>query len=1477
MKTLIKAILKFFKLSKLSFIGLFILIFFSMSIFTVLNSTNANLTSSYNTVATQGNLHNFVINENYRYGQGPYILNTSKDSINGDVNITNITKLGNTENNFTYSIDFEINTSLIQSGQDFEWSYSYLDVFNKFNDDKNSYFYKNFLSFQKIVTSQDDVTLDNWTTKNNFVTTVTSVISQNNSDLVNYVETFYQQEFIDEVSSKTNTEIRSFNSININNTQQNIFFKLIESSPEYTIDKIVLYSGSNLELPANFDDVNKILLATQQELSNNPELSRSLVKYLYKASWSNQSFSFDALYNYVYNNLDYNPYSNSPEVSDEARDEIIKESNILKYIIDTKGIINDGFQIRFSYSISGIAPVSGKIEDFTSYGAIISPQYLDKLHKSPINFDEWTNHLDDKQERFEQWISTLFDNTFQIDNQTFVILGTGVSPDFMYPVVSFSNVVPNNETEQIVYTNSAGFAKMENSFRGNEQENFLVGKFETSSSYNQEILDEINSISRNYMAWPSNVNAAYMYDDTSNTLSPSALRVVFIPEIVKTIWTVSRFLTAFILLLSIFISIVIIKRCIESNRNSLGIMQANGYKKWEIILGICLLIWIPVFASAFFGYILGLSLQTLVINLLGSFWTLPTSIEGFSIGLIIGIVLTVSAIFLALTIIFSWFCLRGETSEFMKDESKYKMTKIASLLKKPFTKFSVITRLRAAIAFSSLWRLILLSLMSALLMTSLTFSINTLNSFSSAAEKTYSTRKYTYALNLVTPTLQSGQYYTVPYQQQGKTLNKLSYFDTSLAYSYQDIEGISNDDFIDQKYWEEGDYSKYVSTNSDFQTNLKIFGNYQLVSQDDLTNQKSDIFYLKNKTTTKPFTDINLGLGSITSNPWTLASQLMPSNNSTYANQAFVNMFENAAKDTTNTLTINNQNLSIFEVIRSFSKAYVVLKNETETSTNITPKFNDQNYFGAGIYQTTLDEIKNSNSVFYDTLDSLEDPNFDYYLEFDISKIGGNFDSPIVTDVNINFLNLLYYLYSQQQLSNYTYSINYNKLVANQSDKPYTYIGFLINDINGSTIRSSSDSLVVTGLSKDQNATVDLYNSNNKLLNNELWNYPLQTIKNNNEEIDVYPIVINEYASKKYGINRNDVIKAEITNSADRYSRKYFNIENPIAYFKVMDIITTYQGADFYINQYDANKILGLTINNVKPKVPTDASQITSVVSWSQLEWDYGNAYEVQTKQNEPSEIENKNQFDNSKSGFNGIFSVESNSLVEVTNGVSLYSVSGLYPGTDLISTTDSTINALFANKDNLIKAIKLLGFNDLLDANGNPTVDASAFIQTIADIFGSSSSLFIVSNASSNSSTIDILNSTSSTLSKIQDAIMTIVVLITILIIVIVSSLIINDSLKLAAILKCLGLDDKKNAGSFLSVYVPVFLLGLLLSIPLTFLLGFIYTNFVFGFAGILIIIDYSWWHFVVSSIGIIFIFFLSYWTTWNKIGKMNLAMSIK
>ena len=72
MWTIIKSVLRFFRSSKLSIIGLFLLIFFSTGIFTVLNNTNINLKKSYETISVNGNLHDFVINENFSLGYANY-------------------------------------------------------------------------------------------------------------------------------------------------------------------------------------------------------------------------------------------------------------------------------------------------------------------------------------------------------------------------------------------------------------------------------------------------------------------------------------------------------------------------------------------------------------------------------------------------------------------------------------------------------------------------------------------------------------------------------------------------------------------------------------------------------------------------------------------------------------------------------------------------------------------------------------------------------------------------------------------------------------------------------------------------------------------------------------------------------------------------------------------------------------------------------------------------------------------------------------------------------------------------------------------------------------------------------------------------------------------------------------------------------------------------------------------------------------
>lgn len=1501
MNTIIKAILRFFKYSKLSFIGLFLLIFFSSSVFTTLNNTTINLNTSYSKISNDGNLHDFVINENYRYGTGNYVLNTNITSdsskTTGNLDITSITSntSESSKTTNTYNVTFALNTTLASSDENNEvaWTYAYKQILNKYLDNtlENKDDFAIFVTFSKTITSTSSTTItkDNWTSDTNFVTAVNDFISTKQTDLNSYVSDEYKNIYLNDLEKTFNVSVRSFDSINITNTKQNIFFKVIQSDPNYSIDKLVIYDGNNLN--SNWDiDFSKYKYYTSTDYTNDAELSRVLVPYLYRAKWSDDS-DFKALNDYVETHKDYNPYTNTPTATGDVK----TQATTLKSILDQQGVSDKGYSISFSYRKLGLIPITGNIYDFTGYQIVIGPDYLKTLNKKPLKYEEWTKHQDDTQKEFEQWMSSLPDeNKILIDNQEFIIMGAGISPDFMYPILSFQNVVPSPSSEQVVYLNKSGYEKVVDGFRGNEQETFLVAKFPNDAN-KKDLLKQINIFNQSYMAWPSNINSTYLFDDVNNTFSPTALRMQFIPKVVLTMTTISAFLTTFIVLLSVFISIVIIQRFIQINRNSLGIMQANGYKKWEIILGVCTLIIIPVIASTILGYIIGFSVQGSILNLLGSFWTIPTSIAPFSFAVMTPLLFIAIAVFMLVTILFTWWSLRGETAEFMKDEAKYKMSKIAQIMKKPFSKFNIMIRFRSAVAFLSIWRVLLLSIMSSGIMMSLAFSLNVLNTFQYASTKTFfEPRNYTYAVNLITPTLQSGQYYAVPYNSQGITFDKAKYFSDSWT-----NEGVDSSNLVSQNYDSSTYYGKYTrpsdsSYNSVFANNVAKYGNIQLVSMSDSTDLDTNAFYLKNKSTIKAFTDLSLGLGSLSSNPWDLAMQMMPPNNANYANAAYKNIFQEAVKDNTTQIDIGIKNSGIAETntyynyIKQYVKAYAVLKSNLDSSVDSsqTPKIDGI----SSVKETTIDEINANNSVFFDAIDS-ENGIWNYYFEFDDSKTTGNTPN-LSIDVKIPFLNLLYSIYSNPKFQNYTYSINYGKIVIDNNkqedsnefvDSPFTYVNFNIEDINNKS-HNLVDDFTATGLLADD-SRISLKNNSDENINQLLWNTP--TTKYNG--YDVYPIIINSYAAKIYGLTKNDVLKVRISNSADRYSRQHFGVEDPIAYFKVVDITTTYQGAEFYLSQYDANKILGLTINNLKPVVPTKKEDIKDTIDWTNLEYDYATNHLTSASSKATGLIlANKNDFIQSISGFNGIFSNSQSDLKQVTSGISLYSVSGVYPGVDKFEVNNQTIQKLFGTGSNKVKNIQSLiettGFYDLAktDASGqynwtDTQSDWKNIVEVISNVFGKSASFSIVSGADSINSKYEVIKTISKTATEIQNIVLAIITIITVIIVIVISSIIINDSIKLAAILKCLGLADRNNALSFLSVYFPVFIIGLIVSIPLTSLLSYIYVQVILGFAGILLVINPIWWHYVIAGLGVIIIFTLSYWAAWKRISEMDLTSSIK
>lgn len=1403
MWTIIKSVLRFFKKSKLLMIGLVMLIFFSSSIFTLLNTTTKNLEKAYNKISNDGKLHDFVINEHYLLGFAEY-----KSEV-----ISN-----RTENNKKYAT-YKFSPTTFDNSNKINWTNSYLYVYQKYSNEASNY-YNTLINFSKefeSVESNGVYEPINKTEFNNFV-------NSKKTELTNFTNANVSKVFNDYLvtEEKLPIETRKFRALDVNQTQQKIFFKVVEGSPDYSIDKIVYYSGNPLTKPNNtYNEIFGEIL----DSNNNEQLNkgtRTLVKYLSLSEWSNKTREQEAInFNkYLESNPSINAYSttisNHTTIQNIAKNFI---DSVVKKTGNSYSVVNKNFQIRFEYT-SG-TPVTAVYDDFNSYQMIISPYYANVNNKKPINIEEWNKHKSDSQKEFIQFIRSLPDeNKIKIDEIEYVVFGTGISPDFMYPILSFESLVPNKEKEQVVYANTNGYERIYDSFRGNNQENFEVGKFKGNISFERkkEILNKINEVSKQFMAWPSNIDAAYLFDDSSNTLTPTSLRVQFVPQTVKATDTVSLFMTSFVLILSIFVSIIIIRRFIEGNRNSLGIMQANGYRKREIILAINIFIFIPSFIASIAGYFLGLSLQNPAINLLGNFWTIPTSISPFNILSLIIVCLGITLIFALITTLFSWLSLRGETSEFMKDDAKYKMSRAARILKLPFTRFSILTRFRAAIAFSSLWRLIVLSIMSACLMVSLTFSFAVLNKFNEASAASFAPRNYVYSMNLITPTLQGGQYYAVPYQYQGMTLEKKLYFNNTKLSNYYNNPNIyleiekdaskaeNNREYISQWY-ESSSYKNIASKNQELKKLMLEFGNYQLTTISDNNDLKTKLKYTEFKTSTKTFLDHNAGIAGIAAtNPWSLAESMMPPNNASYANKTFTNLFSKVYQDYNSKLKIKLGN------------------KEPET---------EKTYHDILDYFTKQSLNSNSSSAFLagkDTNGNL------VYREFDSTK------TIKLATLQGDFLLFIYSVFSNPLYQEFIYGINYNKIVVNETDEPFSYMDFKINKINGKDV-NIVDPLRSTGFGSNS-LRFDLKNSNGKKINDTLLTD------------EFYPIIINEFAKKKYGLNIGDEITIEASNSSDRYSRKIHGKDNVkvIDKLKVVEVAATYQGSEFFMNQYDVNKILGLDINNVRPMIPTK-EQITDKVLWD-------------------NNIPKKNEFIVNRSGFNGILTTDESSLVEVTNGVSIYSPSGIYPGTDKIEENSPVLTGIFDGKEGAKnKEIISILF-------GEPNLkneQTKKIISMIETIFGNSSAFTILTQATSRNSLLSVFSSVIATTSNIQNVVLGVIIIVSLIIVIIISSIIINDSIKLAAILKCLGLRDSRNAFTFLSVYFPVLFIGLIIAVPFSLLANHAYISIIFNFAGILLTIPLVFWHYLLSTFIIILIFLISYWIAWYRIYNMNLTHAIK
>lgn len=1238
---------------------------------------------------------------------------------------------------------------------------------------------------------------------------------------------------------------------------------------------------------------------------------------------------------------------------------------------DSSEIINisaNGNVVLTWTSILGV-PSTLTISNWTSKLSVVNPQHLEKSDKRVLT-PEWLNNFtpyklwhqkkygstpsgEINPSRSKEWFNTLSSDQFNFwinptdwSSMTYhitdtedvtiqkgtasdqwnginhkyiascggydeIIWGCGLTPDFMYPVVDISRPTPNTSTECLVYTNDSGYNSIKLAFINSPVEDYLVARFKPSvNSIRQgKILDEINEWASKNMIFPNGTKVAFFKDDASNVLNCSGFRIAYIPRLVGAVQTVSTVLCVFIGILCLVICFVIIKRYVENNRINIGIMRANGIKKWKIALSLFPFAFLPALVGGIAAYVTGLLLQAPMLLLFKSYWMLPTPLFGFDWISFLACIFAPFLVFTLICFVSTYIVLRTSAVDLMKAGSEFKTNGFSRIAKKPFKHFGVLTRFRVSLAFNSITRLLILAAMSCLTMSSLVFAMTTFDKLSQSQNINSTQFNYDFNVELTTPTSSGGPYsvydYSEPLSEGSDQIKGYGYADPSqylfniywntcyASYqgsSWYTTDGEQSYHQLTKPYMDDG----FIEYDSDYRDAIGNNGLLMMPSAADATGQNTDLLYLQNKRSSRLTLNYEIGLpGVASSNPWEIALALMPANS------------RNLAADAFSELT-NFVGHKVAEAEEIYKKEYPGIYDPIQ-----------------GIYYRPNPELATQAAViagpychlynFVDIFDNDYEPIFHRYFIYDEKIDTYSLDTspwtvgidPIPTKFRTSFISLLNTIYQDPEALKLEYPIEYGSIPLNwdlapdeKKDETYTYINGFIKKLSTKASFDSANEIKVEGIRKDSNY-VKLSDKKGHSLNERLWseNY-LQSANIDNET--TYPIVINSYVAHKYKLKVNDTITINISNSVQRFEPTYKK-DNDNVTFKVVGISVGTSNEAYYTTQDVANDLLGLPngsswnkthkymmwtrFENSATEIPgwTEGrtNTVPALADLSGLESSDNSKISIYefTRNNNAIDYTNDplagviNTVDKLSEvdvpiGFNGIYT-HNKTGKPITAGLALYSYTGMYPGTSVFR-SQSDVNKfaeILGFGPNLAIANIMTGLNKpeyfqacylhLQNGTPIPASTISTFIDDVATKFGDTTMVTAICGAMDVAASDLIYNNLISTFNMAETTIMAVIIPITIIIVAVISNLIINDSKRMAAMLKALGYSDVKNLMSILALFVPTIVIGLGLAVPLAFGLTLGYQSIIFNTANILVDVTQKWWYYVaaVGGIGIILV----------------------
>ena len=1096
--------------------------------------------------------------------------------------------------------------------------------------------------------------------------------------------------------------------------------------------------------------------------------------------------------------------------------------------------------------------------------ALVNEAYLqanDKQVYQSQNLEKDLENLDKIDQRYKLTINGL----------EYLIIGSDLTVDYMYPVINGDNLQVNPKNQALVYVNQNGFDRMRRASISGVLDSYFLLKDPTDPKMSlEELQTKLNQMVYRWMNDFSEIKAEDANDSVKNPYKRAYLAdelALFNPERALRINTINSLINLLNnaqvivgIILAIMIAIVlgfVIRRYIVSRAKAIGILKSQGYSNFQIALSLCLFGLIATTFGGILGTILGYFSQTIMFQLLSIFWTIPIALPAFNFGALFLSILIPLFFLTGLIFAITYWVLRKNPVTLMNASLEVNDTNGAKKIQQSFHKTNIKTKYSVALSLSSIGKLSALFLATMVASTITLFSTTLFNVFKKTINETYDNREFSYKTDLVSPTIEGGKYNDL------KLINNQNQTDIDKML-YVPI-GILEEGYTYKKDYFKPGFNPVI--------NSEIVVGYDQNGQ-EIKKPANGILDQNDTTTPHIFTKSSIDLlvktdSSTVINIWSSFYSYIPESQ----RNVILNASDKASKwlEWTQEGVVyqeNNQPKYVTQFINYQDKdlkneylgLFDISTNQPKPVTWINPQTNK------------VEPVKLPYFKYISSSNNLGDHHFEFRKPLD----GKYFENKIIIDGELENTQIRM-LYRDFLINAYQKMINFNpqanqSLAPAPSKMPEFNLDYFVT--SGANTLAEFDQIVdetytyIDGKTQSHEQAnirprIYGYNPESKFVQiQDKKEQDLlalaQAFSQTNK--DVFPLIINNVVQQKYKYKIGDQIELEVDNHFLRYQNQLqaaLNgsnpqlVKKPKIRMKIIGISNTHINEEWVTLQKIANDIIGL--KNSYNGIFTNVNQPVQLANSLTLYAPNGYWAAGSLINNSELDVLSKVQFSENLNTYKELFYdpdlVDGHNRALIATHIS-----------NLLKTTDQNqIN------DAIKKILKLEANETLASIMDNPSKIYQA-LEEFKKIYSNTTMIPAVVNMVSNGLEKGFVVKTSGIFNSAMIIVIALAFVLVLVILIMVTVMIINENQRNIAVFSVLGYSNREIIRMFFSIYLPIILGAILSSILIVWLALPAFISAMLATTAIALPITINIFHVLVTTLIITTIFSFSCWAIWKS-----------